>query len=154
MNANGQDARYLYFQLAPLLGQGVTLVLDRELGVVSVLLAEDHTPRMVAQQQFTPMEVRLVQPLLEMFPHYCPYEVLLAWFQHSSPVTEALIARYYTALHEAEADGTWDAHLRPVRNVLSRARLKVQDLAIDICAIVEVGYVLMPVRSGFTRRRR
>jgi hypothetical protein len=39
--------------------------------------------------------------------------------------------------------GTWDHEMRPLRNVLSRTRLKIKDFGMDILSILETGYILM-----------
>ena len=46
-------------------------------------------------------------------------------------------------LHEAQLEGVWDQEMRPVRNVLSRTRLKMRTFGIEIASILETGYVLM-----------
>jgi len=46
-------------------------------------------------------------------------------------------------LHEAQVEGIWDQEMRPVRNVLSRARLKMRAFRIEISSILETGYILM-----------
>jgi hypothetical protein len=99
-------------------------------------------PRLAGEQQFTTSEMNLVLPLLHSYPHYCPYEVLLASFNYSK-LSEALIEKARKHLHAALEEGIWDQEMRPVRNVLSRARLKLRNLGIDIVSILETGYVLM-----------
>jgi len=99
-------------------------------------------PRMMAEQQFTLSELSLLLPLLNSHPHYCPYEVLLASFNHRT-VSDATIERCRRQLHEAQLEGVWDQEMRPVRNVLSRTRLKMRTFGIEIASILETGYVLM-----------
>jgi len=101
-----------------------------------------------AEQQFTNSEICVLKPLLESYPHFCPYEVLLASF-NSGNVTEQAVDRCRERLQEAQEAGVWDQEMRPVRNVLSRTRLKMQTFGIDIFSILETGYVLM-----FQSRRR
>ncbi|TMD42709.1 MAG: hypothetical protein E6I90_12525, partial [Chloroflexi bacterium] len=98
--------------------------------------------------QFTNSEICVLKPLLESYPHFCPYEVLLANF-NSGNVTEQAVDRCRERLQEAQEAGDWDQEMRPVRNVLSRTRLKMQTFGIDIFSILETGYVLM-----FQSRRR
>ncbi len=40
-------------------------------------------------------------------------------------------------------EGIWDQEMRPVRNVLSRTRLKMRTFGFDISSILETGYILM-----------
>ena len=137
---NGQ---ILYFTLQDVLPEGHTLVLNTRLGTLSYLyLSEDKGPRMLLQQQFTNSELSLLRPLLEHYPHYCPHEVMFANFYNGS-VNEKTIARARERLQEAMEYGTWDHEMRPVRNVLSRTRLKLKDFGLDILSILETGYILM-----------
>jgi hypothetical protein len=94
------------------------------------------------QQQFTSSELSLLRPMLELFPHYCPYEVMFASF-YNGAVTEITVEHCRQRLYEALADGAWDQQLRPIRNVLSRIRLKLRPFGIDISSILETGYILL-----------
>jgi len=38
--------------------------------------------------------------------------------------------------------------MRPLRNILSRTRLKLHELSIDVKSILETGCLLMPVRRN------
>ena len=146
---NGEDI--LHYTLEALLPAGHTLATNVLLGTVS-LIAQDAAwpyPRLVTQQQFTMSELSLLLPLLDSHPHYCPYEVLLASFDHRM-ITEATIERCRHRLQEAEDEGLWDYTMRPIRNVLSRTRLKMHSFRVEINSILETGYVLMPLPA---RRR-
>jgi len=142
---------YQHFTLPALLPAGHTLALNLDLGTLSLLLPGPDGPRLVAQQQFTDSELCVLKPLLESYPHFCPYDVLLASFS-SLRVTEREIARSRERLQEAQESGDWDQQMRPVRNVLSRTRLKIQFLGINIHSILETGYVLLPLRKRPARR--
>jgi hypothetical protein len=99
-------------------------------------------PRLLIQQQFTASELSLLLPLLEQFPHYCPYEVMFASF-YNGVITEDTIEHCRIRLQDALEDGCWDQQLRPVRNVLSRIRFKLRGFGLDIVSILETGYILM-----------
>ena len=99
-------------------------------------------PRLLIQQQFTASELSLLLPLLEQFPHYCPYEVMFASF-YNGTITEATIEHCRIQLQDALETGCWDQQLRPVRNVLSRIRFKLRGFGLDIISILETGYILM-----------
>lgn len=132
-----------YFNLQNALPEGHILALNARLGTLSYLhTAEDNWPRMLVQQQFTNSELSLLRPLLESYPQYCPHEVMFANFYNGS-VTDKTIARARERLQEALDYGTWDHEMRPVRNVLSRTRLKLKDFGIDVLSILETGYMLM-----------
>lgn len=137
------NEQILYFNLQDALPEGHTLALNTRLGTLSYLhTTEDKWPRMLVQQQFTNSELSLLRPLLEHYPHYCPHEVMFANFYNGS-VNEKTIARARERLQEALDYGTWDHEMRPVRNVLSRTRLKLKDFGMDILSILETGYMLM-----------
>ena len=140
MRSSGEDI--LHFSLQGVLPSGHLLAVNPLLGTLSYIVNEDHHPRLIMQQQFTAGEMSVLMPLLEAYPYYCPYETLLAGFQYGN-VTEAAIERCREHLQEAQEEGIWDQEMRPMRNVLSRARLKLRTFGIEISTIVETGYILM-----------
>jgi len=138
------DEDILHFSLEGLLPSEWTLALNVSLGTLS-LIADDPSrphPCMLAEQQFTSSELGVLMPLLRSYPHYCPYEVMLASFNHGH-VSDATVERSRQKLYEAQLAGIWDQEMRPVRNVLSRTRLKMRSFGIEISSILETGYVLM-----------
>lgn len=142
------DEEIMHFSLEGLLPVGHTLALNVSLGTLSLIasnLGKSH-PTMLVEQQFTSSELCVLIPLLQSHPHYCPYEVLLASF-NCGKVTETLIERYRERLHDAQEAGVWDQEMRPVRNVLSRTRIKLRAFGIEVSSILETGYVLMKLPS-------
>ncbi|HZU66155.1 MAG TPA: hypothetical protein VFA09_02655 [Ktedonobacteraceae bacterium] len=138
------DEEILHFSLEGLLPAEWTLALNVSLGTLS-LIADDPGkphPYMLAQQQFTSSELSVLMPLLKSYPHYCPYEVMLASFNHGH-ISDSTVERSRQKLYEAQLAGVWDQEMRPVRNVLSRTRLKMRSFGIEISSILETGYVLM-----------
>ncbi len=136
------DEEILHFTLQGLLPAGHVLVLNAAIGTLSYLICEQNLPHMVMEQQFTASETSILVPLLESYPYYCPYEVLLASFNHGH-VTETNVERCRQRLQEAQAEGVWDQEMKPVRNILSRTRLKLRAFRIEISSIFETGYILM-----------
>ena len=132
----------LYFSLEGTLPAGHTVVLNTRLGTLSYLSRGIDRPRLEIQQQFTSRELSLLCPLLKLYPHYCPYEVMFASF-YNGTITDAIVEQYRQRLYEALEEGTWDQQLRPLRNVLSRTRIKLRPFGIDISSILETGYILM-----------
>jgi hypothetical protein len=132
----------MHFSLMEALPSGDTLALNRSLGTLSYISCEDGQPKLVQQQQFTDGEMRVLLPLIEQFPYYCPYEVMFASFYNGN-VHEKTVARCRQRLQEAMEEGIWDQEMRPVRNVLSRTRLKMRSFGFDISSILETGYILM-----------
>ncbi len=139
-----EDEEIMHFALEELLPAGHTLALNATLGTLALLANEPGSayPSLLVEQQFTGSELSVLVPLLRSYPHYCPYEVLLASF-NCGKVTEAMIDRYRERLQEAQQAGVWDYEMRPVRNVLSRTRLKLRAFSIEVSSILETGYVLM-----------
>jgi hypothetical protein len=136
-----EKEKFLHFSLQGALQAGCILALNMRLGTLSYLSSSNGLPLLVAQQQFSSSELGVLRPLLESFPHFCPYEVLFAHF-YSGEVTDLAIARYRRRLQEALETGSWDQEMRPVRNVLSRTRLKLQTFGITILCLFETGYIL------------
>jgi hypothetical protein len=137
-----ESEEVLHFSLQGLLPVGHTLALNTSLGTLALLACKQDRPLMLKEQQFTTSEICVLMPLLEAYPYYCPYEVLLASF-NSGRLTEAAIERSRVRLLEAQDAGVWDQEMRPVRNVLSRTRLKTRTFGIEISSILETGYILM-----------
>lgn len=132
----------LHFSLQGLLPPTHSLALNSTLGTLSYLISHNDSPRMVMQQQFTDSEIRVLLPLLESYPYYCPFEVLLASFTMGI-LSDENIARCRNRLEAALEEGIWDYEMRPVRNVLSRTRIKTRAFGIEISSILETGYILM-----------
>jgi len=131
----------LHFSMQGSLPEGDLLALNTTLGTLSYLTMQDTMPTLIGQQQFTNNEMSVLLPLLDNHPYYCPYEVLYASF-YNGIVNEKTIALSKEQLEEAMATGIWDQQMRPIRNVLSRTRLKTRMMGIDILAILETGYIL------------
>ena len=131
----------LHFSMQGSLPEGDLLALNTTLGTLSYLTMQDSLPTLIGQQQFTNNEMSVLLPLLDNHPYYCPYEVLYASF-YNGTVNEKTIALSREQLDEAMATGIWDQQMRPIRNVLSRTRLKTRMMGIDILAILETGYIL------------
>ena len=91
-------AEISYFSLEGLLPPGQTLALNLPTRTLSLL---SDGPELISVQQFSDNEISVIVPILESFPHYCPYEVLLAHISSSS-VTEASITRCRQRLREAQ----------------------------------------------------
>jgi hypothetical protein len=130
-----------HYSLHGVLAEGYTLALNTKFGTLSCLAYIDNQPCLVLQQQFTNNEMNVLRPLLDSYPYYCPYEVLFARFYHGE-VTERTIDRCRVRLLKALEDGTWEQETRPIRNVLSRVRIKLRIFGINIVSILETGYIL------------
>jgi hypothetical protein len=137
------DEMVLHLSLEGILPPGHILAVHPHLGILAHLSCDFKEPRLLNVQRFSATEMCLLLPLLQQYPAYCPYEVLLAHFT-SARVTEETIARAREQMYEAQEAGLWDSLMRPIRNVLSRARFRLGDLGIGVVSMLEIGYMLKP----------
>ena len=137
-----EAAEIVHLSMHGALPAGQTLALNFALGTLSCIASSDDLPQLVVQQQFTTSELSVLLPILESFPHYCPYEVLYASF-YNGTVTDLIVARCRQRLQKALELGTWEQELRPLRNVLSRTRIKLRKFGFNVTSILETGCVLM-----------
>ena len=112
-----------------------TLVINLETRTISLLSVG---PTLIVEQQLSANEMQLLVPILDSFPHYCPYEVLLSHLT-TKVVTLATIERCRRRLQEAQACGRWEQELRPVRRALSSLRSKLYRLNLGISNVRERG---------------
>jgi hypothetical protein len=129
-----------HFSLQGILEPQYSLAVDRTSGLVALLALKEGRSSLEASMLLTPSELCILLPLLESYPYYCPYDVLLASL--AGQPTEQDIARAKERLEDALDEGTWDIEIRPVRNILSRTRIKIRALGITILSIIETGYIL------------
>jgi hypothetical protein len=140
-----QDARFISYQLSKLL-DGM-IVFDSETQTVTLLAQEqEEEPRIIEQQRFTDQEFDVLRVIFDHYPDYSPLAYLLA-----SQSARAL-HRCQDEVQRALEDGDIDEVMRPVRNLLHRARIKLHRFGLDVCSIQETGYLLVLDRSGFKRR--
>jgi hypothetical protein len=132
----------MHFSLQSALPPSHTMALNTTFGTLSYIVCEGEMPRLLMQEQFTGTELSVLLPMLEMFPYYCPYEVMYASFYNGN-TADKTVARCRRRLQEAQEAGVWDQEIRPIRGALSRARLKLRPFGIDISSILATGYILM-----------
>ena len=139
-----QAAAIMHFSLQDSLPAGHILALNASFGTLSYLIADDMgMPHLARQEQFTHTEMSVLLPMLELFPYYCPYEVLYASFYGGGKATEEQIVEARDHLDDAMDEGIWDQEMRPVRCALSRTRLKMRTFNVDISSILATGYILL-----------
>lgn len=95
----------------------------------------------IGQELFTGTEFPLVAELFANAPWHTPTERLYAVFYYGEP-TEEKVDRARTHLLHAYEEGVYDQEARPLRNALSRTRLKMHRLGITVVSITSVGYML------------
>jgi hypothetical protein len=122
-----------------------TLVINLETRTVSLL---SDGPTLIVEQQLSINELHLLVPMLDSFPHYCPYEVLLSHLT-TKVVTAASIEFCRQRLREAQDCGRWEQELRPVRRALSSLRNKLYRLDLGISNIRERGCGLIGLAAQF-----
>lgn len=137
-----KDHEIMHFSLQDALPAGHILALNTKFGTLSYLSYDGNRLQMIVQEQFTSTEMSVLLPLLEMFPYYCPYEVLYASF-YNGRVSDEVVEQSRQRLNEVMENGMWDQEMRAVRDALSRARLKLRSFGIDVSSILATGYILM-----------
>lgn len=125
----------LHLSLPGLFAAGQTLVVNRQMRTLCLL---SDSPRIILEQLLSENEMRLMLPILQSYPHYCPYEVLLAHIS-SNVVTDATIERCRLRLQEAQSRGAWQQELRPIRRALSSLRSKLHAFHLEISNVRERG---------------
>lgn len=147
--ANEDDQEQIrHFPLAGLLPPGHLLALNLALGILSWLTVVNGSSRLLCEEHFTRTETTLLLPLLAAYPDYCPYELLYASYHGST--SEAAVSRARRHLQEAQQAGIWDEEMRPVRNLLSRARLTLHHLGLEVVSLFETGYLLLPRKGSLS----
>lgn len=101
-------------------------------------LSVQHTtpPTLMAYQQFTPGEWRVLLPLLRGFPSIIQYEKLLAEV-HDISITDCR-----KHLQRALQDGSSRGAMRPLRDTISHLRTKVQPFSFEITTRTGKGYAI------------
>ena len=142
----------VHYNLSELLPADHVLVLNRDRAILSYLAPQSESeswPRVLLQEQFTRNEGNILFPLLENYPYFCPYEALVACYS-TGQITDAYLDHYRMRLQEAQLAGEWDHEMRPVRNLLSRIRLKLQHFGIEVRSVFETGYMLKQAEEKWT----
>ena len=152
VQADTSTDRIIHLHLEGILSDGLVLAVHLDLRFVALLESRGQHPQMRAAQFFAPLEMATLVPLVLSHPDYCPNEYLLASFSGGS--TEKDIERARIRLLGAKECGEWDLFMRPLRNYLSRIRIKLNTLQIDVRSIFETGYLLRPYTQGQFRRLR
>ena len=126
-----------HLSLEHILPPGTLLAIHRPLGFAALLVCDESRPQMTGAAFFPPSEMMVLFPLLTWYPEYCPNEALVASFSGGTGERDIERARIY--LLRAKERGEWDAVMRPMRNALSRVRIKLNRLGIDVRSILRPG---------------
>jgi hypothetical protein len=137
-----QEMEIFHFAPPGLIAPEHTLAFNTSLGTLSLLGWQNDHPRLIMEEQFTSREIAVLVPLLRTYPSYCPYEMILACYE-TGRLTEETVFRYRMRLHEAQQQPeVWDMMMRPMRGILSRARLKLRCFGLVVASVSETGYML------------
>jgi hypothetical protein len=145
-----QDNRFISYQLKLLAG---TFIFDPETQTVTLLAPVQEQEAIIEQQRFTDQEFDILRTLFDHYPDYSPQADLLAsQSSRFSSQSSRVLQQCRTEVQRALEEGDIDEVMRPVRNLLHRARIKLRRFGIDVRSIQETGYMLVLDRSGFKRR--
>ncbi len=123
------EASITHYPLDGLLPPGHSLAFHRGLGTLAHLTVQQDRAVVLGEQQFTEAEITLLVPLLDHYPH------LQAALEH----------------------GGWEEEMRPVRNAISRTRLKLNRMGLDVPGVLHLGSILVAhpaLRQGLVHRER
>ena len=132
------DDSIVYAHLPGLLPAGQVLALHRSLHLLLCLRCERGEPRLQCIVPLTLEEERTLVPLLQAFPTYAPYALVLKSIENST--IEEAQERLNTAWLQGEA--AWAAFLQPMRTVLKGLRVKLHACSVETVAVQRTGYLL------------
>jgi hypothetical protein len=115
-----------------LLEENQTLILNPGTRTLSLLYIEaDDGAHMITEQQFSRNGMSVLLQLLQHYPGYCPYEVLLASLYPISPLDG-----------RKQLQKNWTTAIRPVRRAIGTIKESLRLFGLQIYAIRGTGYVL------------
>jgi hypothetical protein len=145
-----------HYPLDGLLPAGHSLAFHRGLSTLAHLTIQQDRAVVLGEQQFTEAEITLLVPLLDNYPHHCPYEVLWTSFAWNTTEQEA-VTQARSRLQAALEQGSWDEEMWPVRNAILRTRLKLNTMGLDALKVIQLGYILVArpaLRQGLVHKGR
>ncbi len=129
------DDGLLHFSLPGLLRDNHTLVLNPAMRTASLLYIEvGGGARIVTQEQFSPNGMRVLLSLLQAYPDYCPYEVLLT----------SLFPLSLEAAHK-QLQEEWEVSIRPVRAAIASIGSGLRSFGLSVYSLRGLGYILRPL---------
>ncbi len=132
------DEELLYFSLPGLLKDNQTLVVNPARRTAMLFWNDAEGGIHIAtQQQFSPNGMRVLLPLLQAYPKYCPYDVLLAsLFPLSREEGQGL-------LH-----ASWEPSIRPLRRAIGSILPGLYACGMNVNSLRGLGYQLVPLSLG------
>ena len=143
MKTQPQETLNLNARLRGLVPKGHVLAYNPEIrSLCSLGLTAQGSPQLLFDTELTLKEERILVPLFELYPQYCPDAVVVASFTYGT-LSEQAVYNAHVRLQDAFALGAWDAQMRPIRNIVSRVRGKIAPTGIGITSILGTGYMLI-----------
>ncbi|MGB8347079.1 MAG: hypothetical protein WCD86_19485 [Ktedonobacteraceae bacterium] len=114
------------------------LLANADTRTLSLLLtdAQCSTQNILVQQRFSPNEWQILMLLLQSYPLAVSHDHLFATLQHLAPQQSR------RQLHAAQRDGQLREILRPLREVVTSLRRKLQSFALGIAVQQGSGYTI------------
>jgi hypothetical protein len=131
-----QDEELLHLTFPGLLPGFHVLVVNPHLCVVSLLCLDSSEPSIRKQIVFTSSGMAVLVPLLQSYPTYCPYEVIIS---HLFPLLSIEDCR--TMIQTAQGDER-ELLLRPLRRAVGNVSHGLYQLGLEACSLRNVGYIL------------
>ena len=123
---------HMHFSLPGLLPDNHTLVVNLSIRTAILFRNEESGgPQIVTQHLFSRNGLRVLVPLLQAYPNYCPYEILL------SSLFPISIDQSRTLLQEK-----WEAAVRPVRRAIGGIMTGLQSFGLEVISLRGMGYLL------------
>jgi hypothetical protein len=135
LSCDTKDEPVVYFSLQGFLPAGQRLALCNATRTLSLI---GEGPCLLEQQVLSDKGLRVIAAILEAFPYYCPYEILLACVTMPALDEEAL-AQCRRRLQQARSLGMWYQETRSLRRVLSSLRNKLYSFHLEISTLRERG---------------
>jgi len=132
------DEALLYFSLPGLLKDNQTLMVNPARRSVTLFWNDaDGGVRVATQQQFTPNGMRVLLPLLQAYPSFCSYDVLLAsLFPLSRKEGPGLLRT------------SWEPSIRPLRRAIGSMLPGLSACGITVYSLRGLGYQLSRLSFG------
>jgi hypothetical protein len=128
----GYQEVVLHLSLDGLLPANQVLAVKPSLRTVTLMaITADEEAHLLEQQHFSPNGMRVLVPLLQAYPHYCPYEVLLA-----------SLFSYTPQQARDHLQGHWDSTIRPVRRAMNSLVPGLRAFGLQVHSIRSTGYLI------------
>ena len=125
----------IHLALPELLPPNHTLVVNPVKRIVVLLYDEpDGGASSVKEQNISPSGIRILIPLLQAYPHSCPYEILLT---HLYPMPVEAVRKQ---LQEAR-----ETTMRPLRRAISTIRADLHPFGLKVTSLRNSAYTLQRI---------